>query len=107
MFAGVDNTWRIAEEEIFGPVLVAIPWDRRGDAIRMANDCHYGLAAYVWSPTSATPFHTAHRIESGWIQVNQGVGRSPDHCYGGYKPAASDASTPSRACSTASRSARA
>src|SRR6478752_2121350 len=43
IFAGVDNTWRIAREEIFGPVLVAIPWRDRDEVIAMANDSHYGL----------------------------------------------------------------
>ncbi|TMB75648.1 MAG: aldehyde dehydrogenase family protein, partial [Chloroflexi bacterium] len=46
VFANVRNDWRIAKEEIFGPVLVAIPFSDAADAIRMANDTHYGLAAY-------------------------------------------------------------
>ena len=45
IFANVANDWRLAREEIFGPVLVAIPWTDETDAIRMANDSHYGLAA--------------------------------------------------------------
>ena len=49
VFADVRNDWRIAREEIFGPVMVAIPWEDEADAIRMANDSHYGLAAYVWT----------------------------------------------------------
>ncbi|HEY4174250.1 MAG TPA: aldehyde dehydrogenase family protein, partial [Rhodopila sp.] len=49
VFADTSNDWRLAREEIFGPVLVAIPWKDEEDAIRMANDSHYGLAAYVWT----------------------------------------------------------
>jgi betaine-aldehyde dehydrogenase len=49
VFADASNDWRLAREEIFGPVLVAIPWHDEADAIRMANDSHYGLAAYVWT----------------------------------------------------------
>jgi acyl-CoA reductase-like NAD-dependent aldehyde dehydrogenase len=85
VFAEVRNEWRIAREEIFGPVLVAIPWTDEGEAIRMANDSHYGLAAYVWTHDIGKALRTAHAIESGWVQVNQGLGQSPGHSYGGFK----------------------
>jgi aldehyde dehydrogenase (NAD+) len=85
ILAGVDNDWRIAQEEIFGPVLVVIPWDDRDDVIRMANDSHYGLAAYIWTNDLTAALDTAHRIESGWVQVNQGGGQVIGQSYGGYK----------------------
>jgi len=85
IFADASNDWRLSREEIFGPVLVAIPWTNEEDAIRMANDSHYGLAAYVWSHDIGRALRTAHAIESGWVQVNQGLGQSPGHSYGGYK----------------------
>jgi betaine-aldehyde dehydrogenase len=85
VFADTSNDWRLAREEIFGPVLVAIPWRDEEDAIRMANDSHYGLAAYVWTHDIGSALRTAHAIESGWVQVNQGLGQAPGHSYGGYK----------------------
>ena len=66
-------------------MLVAIPWREEADAIRMANDSHYGLAAYVWTHDIGSGLRAAHAIESGWVQVNQGLGQSPGHSYGGYK----------------------
>jgi acyl-CoA reductase-like NAD-dependent aldehyde dehydrogenase len=85
VFSDVSNDWRIAREEIFGPVMVAIPWDDERDAIRMANDSHYGLAAYVWTRDVSKAINTAHAIESGWVQINQGLGQFPGQSYGGYK----------------------
>jgi hypothetical protein len=106
VFADTSNDWRLAREEIFGPVLVAIPWRDEADAIRMANDSHYGLAAYVWTHDIGKALRTAHAIESGWVQVNQGLGQQPGHSYGVTNRAASVASSHWRACWTASRSAR-
>ena len=85
VFADRSNDWRLAREEIFGPVLVAIRWSDKAEAIRMANDSHYGLAAYVWTHDIGAGLRTAHAIESGWVQVNQGLGQIPGMSYGGYK----------------------
>jgi betaine-aldehyde dehydrogenase len=85
VFADRSNDWRLAREEIFGPVLVAIRWSDEADAIRMANDSHYGLAAYVWTHDIGRGLRAAHAIEAGWVQVNQGGGQTPGMSYGGYK----------------------
>jgi len=85
LFTHVKNEWRIAKEEVFGPVLVSIPWVSEEEAIRMANDSHYGLAAYVYSHDIGKALRTAHAIESGWVQVNQGLGIVPGTSYGGFK----------------------
>ncbi|PJK18200.1 aldehyde dehydrogenase family protein [Mycolicibacterium goodii] len=85
VFSGADNKWRLSREEIFGPVLVAIPWTTREEVIEMANDSHYGLAAYVWTHNLDDALTTAHALETGWVQVNQGGGQVIGQSYGGYK----------------------
>jgi betaine-aldehyde dehydrogenase len=71
LFAGVSNDMKIAQEEIFGPVLAVIPYDDEEDAIRIANDSEYGLAGSVWSTDHEHAFDVARRIRTGTIAVNQ------------------------------------
>ena len=85
LFSGGDNSFRLAREEIFGPVVVAIAWTDVDDVVRMANDTAYGLGAYVWSQDINEAITTAHRLEAGWVQVNQGGGQVVGQSYGGYK----------------------
>jgi len=85
VITGVDNTWRITREEVFGPVMVAIPWDDEIDVIEMANDTHYGLAAFVFSHDVDTVMRVSAALEAGWIWVNDGGGQIPGMSYGGVK----------------------
>lgn len=85
IFSQVRNDWRIAQEEIFGPVLSVIAWRDVDDVVRMANDTHYGLAAFLFTRDLDTALRTADRIDSGWIQINQGTGQLVGQSYGGMK----------------------
>jgi acyl-CoA reductase-like NAD-dependent aldehyde dehydrogenase len=85
IIGNVRNEWRIAREEIFGPVLLTIPWREEEEAIRMANESHFGLAAFIWTHDIGKALRTAHAIDSGWVQINQGVGIVPGQSYGGFK----------------------
>ena len=71
VFAGVDNTMRIAQEEIFGPVLAVIPFDDVDDAVRIANDSEYGLAGSVWTADVEQGLDVARRVRTGTYGVNQ------------------------------------
>jgi aldehyde dehydrogenase (NAD+) len=84
LFVDVDNSMTIAQEEIFGPVLAVIPYDDDEDAVRIANESHYGLSGGVHgSPERATAI--ARRVRTGSIGVNGGVWYAADMPYGGYK----------------------
>lgn len=85
IITGVDNTWRIAREEVFGPVMVAIPFDDEAEVIEMANDTHYGLAAFIFTHDVSRITRLTRAIDAGWIQVNQGGGQIPGMSYGGTK----------------------
>ncbi|QNK01972.1 aldehyde dehydrogenase family protein [Dyella telluris] len=84
IFADVSNDMAIAREEIFGPVLVMIPYDTEEDAIAIANDTPYGLAGYVWSGDAARALRVARRIRAGAVQINAAhIDLSAP--FGGYK----------------------
>ena len=70
IFADVDNSARIAQEEIFGPVLSVIAYDGEDDAIRIANDSQFGLGGSVWSADSAHATDIARQVQSGTVGVN-------------------------------------
>jgi aldehyde dehydrogenase (NAD+) len=84
LFADVDNSMRIAQEEIFGPVLVVIPFDDEDDAVRIANDSDYGLGGGVWTADHARGAAVARRVRAGWMTVN-GAAVSKQGSFGGYK----------------------
>lgn len=82
---GVDNTAAIAQQEVFGPVLVVIPFDDDDDAVRIANDSAYGLAGAVSSRSLDRGMSVARRIRTGSFGVNGGMFYGADAPFGGYK----------------------
>lgn len=86
LFTGVENSMEIAQEEIFGPVGVVIPFDSEDDAIRIANDTRYGLGGGIWHPDPARAFELARQIRTGMVTINGGGGGfTPFGTFGGYK----------------------
>ena len=84
IFADVNNTMQIAREEVFGPVLVMIPFDTEEQAIAIANDTVFGLTNYVQTQDSVKANRVARRLRSGMVQMN-GTFRSAGAPFGGYK----------------------
>jgi aldehyde dehydrogenase (NAD+) len=85
LFADVDNSMTIAQEEIFGPVLAVIAYDDDDDAVRIANDSTYGLSGGVFSASTERAMSIARRVRTGSISVNGGNWYGADGPYGGYK----------------------
>jgi aldehyde dehydrogenase (NAD+) len=85
LIADVDNSMTVAREEIFGPVLVAIPYEDEDDAVRIANDNQYGLGCGVTSASEERAVAVARRIRAGTASVNGGVWYGADSPFGGYK----------------------
>ncbi|SNS36472.1 aldehyde dehydrogenase [Actinacidiphila glaucinigra] len=84
VFADVDNGMRIAQEEIFGPVLVVIAYDDEDDAVRIANDSEYGLSGGVWTASPERALAVARRLRTGTVTLN-GSPMSFDGPFGGHK----------------------
>jgi len=86
LFVGVDNAMTVARKEVFGPVGVVIPFRDEQEAIDIANDSDYGLAAGVWSGDPARAFRVARELKTGMVVVNGGGGGlNPCGPFGGYK----------------------
>ena len=84
VFADVNNNMTIAREEIFGPVLAMIPFDTEDEAIAIANDTPYGLAAYIQTGNPERAKRVARKLRAGMVQIN-GTSRAPGSPFGGYK----------------------
>ena len=85
IFTGVDNKMRIAQEEVFGPVLSVIKFKDEEDAIRIANDIIYGLGSGVWTQSIKRAMIMAKRIRAGTVWVNTYRAVSFTMPFGGYK----------------------
>jgi aldehyde dehydrogenase (NAD+) len=85
IFTGVRNDMRIAQEEVFGPVLAVIPFDDEADAIRIGNDIPFGLAAAVWTRDLKRAMLLTERLKAGTVWVNNYRATSFTSPFGGYK----------------------
>jgi phenylacetaldehyde dehydrogenase len=85
IFTGVANSMRIAQEEIFGPVMVAIPFDTEEEAITIANDVEYGLASGVWTNNLSRAHRVSRAINAGTVWVNTYGEVQMSVPYGGMK----------------------
>src|ERR687887_485336 len=81
----VDNAMRVAQEEIFGPVVTVIPFEDEKDAVRVANESRYGLMATVWTADPARGHRLARRIKAGTVGINMPYTAFPGIPFGGYK----------------------
>ncbi|WP_167159187.1 aldehyde dehydrogenase family protein [Streptomyces sp. MBT27] len=84
LLADCTNDMRVAREEIFGPVVVVIPFDDEEEGVALANDSDYGLLDYVWSGDVARGFRVARRLRAGGVGVNT-IGRNMEAPFGGFK----------------------
>tara|TARA_A100001035_G_C27745954_1_gene483981 strand:- start:543 stop:1460 length:918 start_codon:yes stop_codon:yes gene_type:complete len=85
IFTGVTNDMRIAQEEVFGPILSVIPFDTEEDAIRIGNDIVFGLAAGVWTSDLGRAFRMSEKLKAGTVWVNTYRAVSFMTPFGGYK----------------------
>jgi len=82
----LDNSHRICQEEIFGPVAVVLGFDTDEEAVRIANDSKYGLSGSIWSKDVGTAYEMARRIRTGAVHLNGGTGTmNPWDPFGGFK----------------------
>ena len=85
LFTGAHNQMRIAQEEIFGPVLTAIPFKDEAEALAVANDVPYGLAAYLWTQDVTRAFRFSEQVQAGMVWVNSENNRHLPTPFGGSK----------------------
>jgi acyl-CoA reductase-like NAD-dependent aldehyde dehydrogenase len=84
LIADCSNTMKVAREEIFGPVVVAMPFDDEEEGIALSNDSDFGLYDYVWTGDAAQGMRVAQRLRCGNVGINT-TGRNPETPFGGFK----------------------
>ncbi|MBV8692301.1 MAG: aldehyde dehydrogenase family protein, partial [Actinobacteria bacterium] len=85
LFVDVDNSMTIAQEEIFGPVLVVIPFEDEDDAVRIANDSAYGLGGAIFSGSPERSRAVAQRVRTGSLNLDGAAAYFADLPFGGFK----------------------
>lgn len=85
LIEGAGQDWEIVQEEVFGPVLVALPFDGEDEAVRLANDSRYGLASSVWTSDIQRAVRVTHRIEAGVTWINDHLPIASEAPHGGVK----------------------
>lgn len=83
--APADPAWRMAREEIFGPIVAVIPFDDEADAVRLANDTPYGLSGSIWTRDSARSLRMARAVQAGNLSVNSNSSVRVQTSFGGMK----------------------
>ncbi|NOX49573.1 MAG: aldehyde dehydrogenase [Gammaproteobacteria bacterium] len=81
----VDNSAKVCQEEIFGPVAVIMPFDDADHALAIANDSSYGLAGYIWTESQTTAHYVNHRLQTAMMWINAGFDRDLRQPFGGLK----------------------
>ena len=85
LFTHASSTMRVAREEIFGPVLTALPFENEAEAVKIANDTPYGLTAYIWTADSGRALRMANAVDAGMVWVNSENNRHLPAPFGGMK----------------------
>jgi acyl-CoA reductase-like NAD-dependent aldehyde dehydrogenase len=85
VLAEVNNRWRVAREEIFGPVAAVIPFDSEEDAVRMANDSDYGLSGSLWTSNLGRALRVSKAVRTGVMSVNTSHSVHQEAPFGGFK----------------------